>query len=83
MSISIPSEFGPFVDELVETGAFATPEAVVSEALRRLRDDQAKFEALRATFDKALAELDRTGGTPLDFQEIRRQGRELAARQRP
>ena len=42
----------------------------------------AQTPALKATFDEALAELDRTGGTRLDFDEIRRQGRELAARER-
>jgi putative addiction module CopG family antidote len=83
MSISIPAEFGPFVSDMVGSGAFPTPEAVVSEALRRLRDDQTKFEALKATFDEALAELDQTGGTPLDFAEIRRKGRELAASRPP
>jgi hypothetical protein len=52
---------------------------VISESLRRLRDDQAKFEALKATFDEAIEELDRNGGTPLDFDEIRRKAREYAA----
>jgi putative addiction module CopG family antidote len=82
MSISIPSEFEPFIGGLVEAGEFSNPQAVVSEALRRWRDDQARFESLKATFDEAIAELDHTGGTPLDFDEIRRKGRELAARQR-
>jgi putative addiction module CopG family antidote len=83
MHVSLSTEFGSFVDELVSTGAFATPEAVVAEALRRLRDDQTKFESLKNTFDEAIAELDQTGGTPLDFAEIKRKGRErLAARNR-
>jgi len=43
-------------------------------------DDAEAFARLKATFDEALAELDRTGGTPDDFDEIRRKGRELAAR---
>jgi hypothetical protein len=42
-------------------------------------EDQAKFDALKATFDEAIAELDRGGETPLDFAEIKRKGRELAA----
>ena len=79
MNPSIPPEFGPSVDELVATGVFPTAEAVVSEALRRLLEDQAKFDALKATFDEAIAELDRGGETPLDFAEIKRKGRELAA----
>ena len=82
MNVALPSEFAPFVDQLVATGAFPTKEAVVAEALRRLQDDQEQFEALKASFDEAIAELDRTGGTPLDFAEIKRKGRELAARNR-
>jgi putative addiction module CopG family antidote len=75
MSVSIPSELGPFVDEMVATGTYPTPEAVVSEALRRWRDDRAKFEELKASFDEAVAELDRGEGKPLDFEEFRRKGR--------
>jgi putative addiction module CopG family antidote len=75
MGVCIPTEFGPFVNQLVEAGEFSTAQNVVAEALRRLRDDRKKFEELKATFDEALAELDRTGGKPLDFEEIRRKGR--------
>ena len=80
MNVSLPSEFASFVDELVTTGAFPTAEAAVSEALRRLKEDQANCESLQASFDEALAELERTGGTPLDFDEIKRKARALAAR---
>lgn len=83
MNVSVPSELVPFVDELVAAGAFPTQEAVVVEALRRLREDQARFDELKATFDEALTELDRTGGTPLDFAEIKRKGRQRLAAQGP
>ena len=49
----------PFIDELVATGAFPTAESVISEALRRLRDEQTKFDELKTTFDEAVAELER------------------------
>jgi putative addiction module CopG family antidote len=76
VTISIPADFGPFVEELVATGAYPTPEAVVTEALRRLQEDQAKIAELRSSLAEAVAELDRGEGTPLDFDEIKRQGRE-------
>ena len=79
MSIAIPTEFSPFINDLISTGAFPTEEAVICEALRRLRDDRAKFDELKVSFDEAIEELDRTGGTPLDFNEIRRKARALAA----
>jgi hypothetical protein len=47
----------------------------IARALRDLYADKARFDVLKATFDEAIAELDRTGGTPLDFEEIRRKGR--------
>jgi putative addiction module CopG family antidote len=82
MNVSLPAELATFVEQLVATGAFPNKEAVVTEALRRMRDSQANFEALKASIDDAVAELDRTGGTPLDFSEIKRKGRELLARNR-
>ena len=79
MSFSVPADFKPFIEEMVTTGVFPTPEAVVREALARLRDDQARFSELKASFEEAIAELDRGEGKPLDFAEIKRKVRELAA----
>lgn len=82
MTISLPSELVPFVDHLVATGEYANATEVVRDALSQLRDREAKFEALKASFDEAIEELDRTGGKPLDFEEIKRKGRERLATQR-
>ena len=82
MTISLPSDLQPFVDELVATGAYPTAEAVVSEALRLMRDDQMKFELLKESFDGAIEELETTGGTPLDFKEIKRKARARLAVER-
>jgi putative addiction module CopG family antidote len=79
MNLSVPAEFEPFVEQMVTTGVFPTREAVVREALERLRDDQARFAELKASFDEAVAELERGEGKPLDFAEIKRKVRELAA----
>jgi len=82
MTISIPTEFQPFVDQLVASGAYPSEDAVVIAALKRMRDDQAEFLELKASLDEAVAELDRGGGEPLDFEEIKRKGRALAAARR-
>ncbi len=81
MSISIPAEYDAFVGELIAAGEYATPEAVITEALRRLREDQLQFAELKASLDEAVAELDRGEGTPLDFGELKRKARELFAAQ--
>jgi putative addiction module CopG family antidote len=82
MNVSLPPDLVPFVDQLVAAGGFPSAQEAVSEALRRLQDDEEKFAALKATFDEAIEELERTGGKPLDFDEIRRKGRALAAARR-
>ena len=79
MNVSLPSEFVPFVDELVATGTYSTADDVVRDALAQMRDRRAKFEVLKASIDDAIAELDRSGGSPLDFEEIKRKGRERLA----
>ncbi len=76
MSISLPSDLQTFVDQLVATGAYSSPEAVMREAMERLRNDQARFDQLKASFDEAVAELERGEGKPLDFAEIKRKVRE-------
>jgi hypothetical protein len=53
-----------------------TSKAILAERLRLLRDEEMKFEALKSSLQDAIAELDQTGGTPLDFAEIKRKGRE-------
>ena len=82
MTISLPSDLQPFVDQLVAAGSYPSADAVVSEAVRRLRDNQIKFEELKASIAEAIEEVELTGGTPLDFEEIKRKAREYAASQR-
>lgn len=79
MNVSIPSEFAPFVDRLVEAGSYPSRDAVVSEALAQMRDRQSRYEQLKASLDEAVAELDRGEGKPLDFEEIKRKARQRLA----
>jgi putative addiction module CopG family antidote len=77
MTVSIPSDLVPFVDELVAKGGYSTADAVIGAALAQMRDRRSKFDELKASLDDAVAELDRGEGKPLDFAEIKRKGRLL------
>jgi hypothetical protein len=50
--------------------------------LLQMRNSRTKFEELKRTFDEAVAELEAGGGKPLDFEEIKRKGRERLAKYR-
>jgi hypothetical protein len=52
------------------------------EFLARLQSDPVAFEQFKLSIQEAIAELDRTGGTPFDVEEIKRKGRELLAARR-
>lgn len=78
MSVSLPADLELWVDQLVGTGAYPSREAVVRDAIERLRNDQARFQELKGSFDEAVAELERGEGKPLDFAEIKRKVRDRA-----
>ena len=79
MSISIPSELVPFVDELIATGAYSTPDDVIRDALAQLRDRRERFEELKASVLEAKAEIDRGEGLTLDIEDILAEGRRMLA----
>lgn len=76
MNVSVPSEFVPFVTNLVSEGTYATPEEVIGNALADMRNRRAQFDELKASIEEGFAELEATGGQPLDFEDIKRRGRE-------
>lgn len=82
MRVLISSDLVPFVDQLVEDGNFSTPDAAICDALMQIRDRQARFDEIKASIDEAVAEYERGEAKPLDFDEIRRKARELAASRR-
>jgi hypothetical protein len=51
----------------------------MQDFMRRLEANPAAFAEFKASIAEALAEFASTGGTPLDFDEIRRKAREYAA----
>jgi antitoxin ParD1/3/4 len=81
MNIALPSEFVPFVDELVAAGSYSTATDVVRAALSQMRERQTKFEELRASLVEAQAEISRGEGAPFDVDEILAEGRRIYAQQ--
>lgn len=82
MNVCVPNELVPYVANLVSAGTYPTVEEVVRTALAQMRDREEKFESLRSSMEEAIAELDRTGGIPVDPEEIKRKGRERLAAMR-
>jgi putative addiction module CopG family antidote len=70
MSLNVPPEFERAIRERVESGAYASEDAVFRaclEALAFWEDDQhAKLGALRRDVDEATEELRQGGGSPMD-----------------
>ncbi len=81
MNVDVPSDFVPFIDELVAGGAYETPQDVVRDALAHLRERRTKFETLKASLAEARAEIERGEGVAFDVDEILAEGRRLFAKQ--
>jgi antitoxin ParD1/3/4 len=74
-SVTLTDHFTKFVDEQVASGRYGSVSDVVRAGLRRLEEDEAHLEALRA----ALIEGEDSGpSTPFDFDAFI--GRKKAAR---
>ena len=56
MNVVLREDWQEFVDDLVDRGRFGSPTEVVGEALRLLREREAKLQALRRTIDASIAE---------------------------
>lgn len=80
VSIALPSELLAVAKAAVESGEYASTSEVVREALREwnLRKPlrQAEIERLRKAWQEG---LDSGPAQPLDFDEIKRRGRERLA----
>ena len=63
-----------FVEAKLASGEFENVEAVVDEALRRWRTNDAALSSLREAVEIGLRELDRGEGAPLDIEEVIAEG---------
>lgn len=82
MSTSLPSDLETFGQHEVESGNFPSPDEVVSEGLRLLRER--KLYELRREIDAGMAQIERGEGIELNdgqalrefFEDIKRRGSE-------
>ena len=81
MTCVIPAEFREFIAQKVASGRYQSEEQLVSEALRLLREREQQLQELRREIQIGIDELRRGEGTPLDFEDIKRRGRERLAQQ--
>jgi putative addiction module CopG family antidote len=77
MSVIIPAEFERFVEESVSSGRYRTKSELIVDALQLLRDRERRWDALRDDIHAGLEELESGVKFPLNFDEIKRHGREL------
>lgn len=56
MNVSIGDRWKSVISDAVDSGAYASPEDVMAEALRLFAREQAKLAALKASIAEALAD---------------------------
>jgi antitoxin ParD1/3/4 len=87
MNVTLPPEFEAFVIEQVENGVYPSPDRVVQEALRLLKEQderrQAKLEDLRQEIAIGLEQIERGEVAPLDIEAIIAEGKRQLAEQKP
>jgi putative addiction module CopG family antidote len=79
MNVSVPSEFVPFVDQLVAGGAYPSADAVVGDALALMRDRRARLQELKESLQVAKDQIARGECEPCDVDEILAIGRRTLA----
>ena len=81
MNISLSSDLSLFVDGLVATGTYASPEAVVAEALSQMRERAEQLARLRVELQRGIDQADRGDLRELNAAEFKAAARKnLAAR---
>jgi antitoxin ParD1/3/4 len=82
MTVSVPPEIEQYVVEVVASGRFDSPEAVVREAFSLLQENDRRVESLRRSVKEGFDQLDRGEGIEMDeaglrnfFDEVQARGR--------
>jgi len=73
MSSLLPAELERYVEEKVASGAFASRDALVSEAVRLYRDLEVRHELLKADIQAAIRQSDEGLSEALDMEAIRQE----------
>ena len=70
MSISVPSEYVPFVNELLASGSYPSQDAVMRDALQLLREKRLQHEELQAEIAIGIEQANRGEVVPFDPEKI-------------
>jgi antitoxin ParD1/3/4 len=70
MSVSVPSEYVPFVNELVASGSYPSQDAVMRDALQLLRAKRLEFEDRKAEIAIGIEQANRGEVVPFDADKI-------------
>lgn len=79
MSIGLPSDLEQFVRQELASGRYASPEEVISEGLRRMRDGQQEYDRWRAEIARRVESLERGEGIRLNDHSLRKFLDDIAA----
>jgi putative addiction module CopG family antidote len=66
INVTLPPEIELFVHQAVAEGRYPSEQALLTDAIRFLRDSKIPHERLRGKIDAALAEVDRGLGIEID-----------------
>ena len=70
MSVSVPIEYVPFVNELVASGSYPSQDAVMRDALQLLQAKRLEFEELKAEIAIGIEQANRGEVVPFDADKI-------------
>jgi len=70
MSVSVPIEYVPFVNELVASGSYPSQDAVMRDALQLLQAKRLEFEELKEEIAIGIEQANRGEVVPFDADKI-------------
>ena len=70
MSVSVPIEYVPFVNELVASGSYPSQDAVMRDALQLLQAKRLEYEELKAEIAIGIEQANRGEVVPFDADKI-------------
>jgi antitoxin ParD1/3/4 len=72
MVLSLTPELRRYVEEKVQSGQYASADALVIEAVRHLKNYEERLASLRRDIQLGIDQLDRGEGEPWDMEETKR-----------
>jgi len=79
MTVTIPKEFEPFIEEKIRVGQFPDANAVVSEAVRQFSEEQRDWNADSPELKAFLLDAVRGGHRPLQLGDLEEMERRILA----